>query len=706
MKQKTRILIYILIAAAVVIIGVIGILSGGKPGDSAREHLDLGRTYLEELSYDEAEHEFCEAIRIDPSDPAPYMELAGLYTDTDRDEMAVDILETGYKETGDENILKALDDLRLITDNAVEGSGEDTSGNSVEGAGDETASAGGNGGNNGSEGSAAAEAELAEVPDLMGLSEEEAVSLCEERGFLHSVSRQNSNDVKKGYVMGQSIPAGTMAEKGIGIPFEVSEGRVMVEIPDLTGLSEEEAKKVCGEIGIEAVVSYESSNDVPEGAVISQNIPAGAMAAEGASVRVAVSEGSALKVELLAQVEFDYLADFEESGWAFAVKGNKGGYVDLKGQFVEVYDDVPPLENEYYVYWEWDNGIGFAEGDGEWFNFESPFKVSVEGIYPYYSNNKWGYANINTGKVIVPCQYDQVTAFNCGRGFVGTKVTEGYNEGLCTYDIVDSSGNKIKCDKNITGILSSSYINNIAIIDYDFNSFENTAIIDVNGKTIESGITSQVTGGSFSYLKDYVIIYEKGEKNYSITPEVQKNFLFEGSFTLRCINKKYALFGGNGKNYIIDHNNGKCVAQYEVGEYNWYNYEFGNNRIARGRDDEAWTVFDFNGDRLIDSEYDMVGNPSYEKIGVQKNGKWGFIDPDGNLKIDFIYDNVYYYITSDDRNSLFMLCEDSTSSLLIDSDGNEVYRFKYSLEYLDKINGDNYVVTKNGDQYMIYKISE
>lgn len=73
MKQKTRILIYILIAAAVVIIGAITILSGGKPGENAREHLDLGRKYLNELSYDEAETEFLDAIRIDPSDPAPYI---------------------------------------------------------------------------------------------------------------------------------------------------------------------------------------------------------------------------------------------------------------------------------------------------------------------------------------------------------------------------------------------------------------------------------------------------------------------------------------------------------------------------------------------------------------------------------------------------------------------------------------------------------
>jgi len=69
MKQKTRVIIYILIAIAVVIIGTIVILSSRTAKPIPESHLDLGRIYLADLSYDKAILEFKEAIKIDPKDP-------------------------------------------------------------------------------------------------------------------------------------------------------------------------------------------------------------------------------------------------------------------------------------------------------------------------------------------------------------------------------------------------------------------------------------------------------------------------------------------------------------------------------------------------------------------------------------------------------------------------------------------------------------
>lgn len=68
MKQRTRILIYILVAIVVVILGGMAIINNqqiDKPV-SAQEHIDLGHTYLIELSYDKAVIEFTEAIEIEP----------------------------------------------------------------------------------------------------------------------------------------------------------------------------------------------------------------------------------------------------------------------------------------------------------------------------------------------------------------------------------------------------------------------------------------------------------------------------------------------------------------------------------------------------------------------------------------------------------------------------------------------------------------
>lgn len=109
MKQKTRILIYILIAAAAVMIGVIAVFSKAGGGESALGHIDLGRTYLIELSYDKAVIEFTEAIRIDPMNVDAYLGLAEAYEKMGDMDKAIEWLEKGFEMTGDERVGEMLD---------------------------------------------------------------------------------------------------------------------------------------------------------------------------------------------------------------------------------------------------------------------------------------------------------------------------------------------------------------------------------------------------------------------------------------------------------------------------------------------------------------------------------------------------------------------------------------------------------------------
>lgn len=111
MKQKTRILIYILIAAAAVIIGVIAVFSKAGGGESAAGHIDLGRTYLIELSYDKAVIEFTEAIRIDPMNVDAYLGLAEAYLSMGKTDEAVETLKLGYEKTGDIKLKNMIDEI-------------------------------------------------------------------------------------------------------------------------------------------------------------------------------------------------------------------------------------------------------------------------------------------------------------------------------------------------------------------------------------------------------------------------------------------------------------------------------------------------------------------------------------------------------------------------------------------------------------------
>lgn len=113
MRQKTRILIYILIAIAVVIMGTLAMLNArqaDKPA-SAQEHIDLGRIYLTELSYEKAVLEFTEAIEIEPLNADAYLGLAEAYAGMGNTEKAVEVLEEGYEKTWDGRLKDMLEEL-------------------------------------------------------------------------------------------------------------------------------------------------------------------------------------------------------------------------------------------------------------------------------------------------------------------------------------------------------------------------------------------------------------------------------------------------------------------------------------------------------------------------------------------------------------------------------------------------------------------
>ena len=207
MRQKTRIFIYILIAIAVVITSSITIINNHQKAvpASVQEHIDLGRIYLNELSYEKSILEFTEAIEIEPLNPDAYLGLAQAYDGTGDTEKVVEILEKGYDKTGDERLKKMLDDIL----NKLLPSPEETTVTTVVMTEETTT---------------ASTVAMATVPDLLGLTEEEAIAACEAAGLQFSISYDYSDTVEKGHVIGQTIPVNASVVEGISLPFMVSEG--------------------------------------------------------------------------------------------------------------------------------------------------------------------------------------------------------------------------------------------------------------------------------------------------------------------------------------------------------------------------------------------------------------------------------------------------------------------------------------------------
>ncbi len=111
-KQKFRVVLYIIIAAVIAAAVIFAAARGSMDSTSVlNEKLELGQKYLVELDYSNAVLEFTDAIKIDPKNPDAYIGLAEAYIGTGDTEKAIEALERGYEETGDERIKQMLDEL-------------------------------------------------------------------------------------------------------------------------------------------------------------------------------------------------------------------------------------------------------------------------------------------------------------------------------------------------------------------------------------------------------------------------------------------------------------------------------------------------------------------------------------------------------------------------------------------------------------------
>ncbi|QPK83291.1 Stk1 family PASTA domain-containing Ser/Thr kinase [Corynebacterium qintianiae] len=131
------------------------------------------------------------------------------------------------------------------------------------------------------------------VPEVTGKVREEAVAELEGLGFQVAVNDAPSPDRPRGEVLGSNPVAGSQLRPGTLVTVTVSSGREITDVPDVTGISPQEAAEVLGNASLELhpEIRRENSDDVPAGMIISQNPAAGSQLSKGSQVSVVVSEG-------------------------------------------------------------------------------------------------------------------------------------------------------------------------------------------------------------------------------------------------------------------------------------------------------------------------------------------------------------------------------------------------------------------------------
>ncbi|ADG82636.1 serine/threonine protein kinase with PASTA sensor(s) [Thermincola potens JR] len=130
-----------------------------------------------------------------------------------------------------------------------------------------------------------------EVPDVTNMPLDTALRALEAIGLKAEFTRQNHPEVEAGNVISQEPGPGEKIKKNRTVMLYVSSGPKMVEVPDVGQKDIEAAKIDLENKGFKYNIKESYSDEVVEGAVISQLPEAGEKAPEGSTVTLEVSKG-------------------------------------------------------------------------------------------------------------------------------------------------------------------------------------------------------------------------------------------------------------------------------------------------------------------------------------------------------------------------------------------------------------------------------
>lgn len=135
--------------------------------------------------------------------------------------------------------------------------------------------------------------EMTSVPNVVNYEDSQATTLLEEAGLKVTHGYAYDDNVEKDHVISSDPVAGTEVEEGSTVKIIISNGKEQkkVVVPDLEGMSEADAAAKLTELNLVGAPTYEYSDTVKEGQVISQDPVVNTEVDEQSTVSYVVSKG-------------------------------------------------------------------------------------------------------------------------------------------------------------------------------------------------------------------------------------------------------------------------------------------------------------------------------------------------------------------------------------------------------------------------------
>jgi beta-lactam-binding protein with PASTA domain len=108
------------------------------------------------------------------------------------------------------------------------------------------------------------------------------------RSWPSPTSRAPSSTVKPDHVISQDPSRRSQAEQGTTVQIQVSTGPEQLQVPDVTGKGEDDARAALEQAGFRVAVGQQATSKEDPGTVLAQD-PAGGTAARGSTVTITVA---------------------------------------------------------------------------------------------------------------------------------------------------------------------------------------------------------------------------------------------------------------------------------------------------------------------------------------------------------------------------------------------------------------------------------
>lgn len=366
-----------------------------------------------------------------------------------------------------------------------------------------------------------------------------------------------------------------------------------------------------------------------------------------------------IKYEL---IELDgYYTDenqYQYAGYIVSNKTDEGyryGYIDNQGKLITgiEYNELSRVtdihdNNNVYLLCAKNGQFGIIKNGKELIpnGYQSIRFDEANNVFVVEKSKKFGIANMD-GKIIIPVEYKQID-------ITGIYLYAQNDQGTTIYN---SEGNQVNIDTNVAILNTGNEKYRIRI-----NSQEKTkyGIIDKDGKQIIEEKYNYI-----QYLSDnyFIVSNEKSklgviddkentkvEIKYDSVQKVQKTNVIQTTLTDTKTTELYS----NQLDKVCEMQNATVEVEeeyikiYNASKTKYFDYNgneikntqvYSNNKLFAKEEDGKWGFVDNNGNQVVEFKYDKVTEFNENGFAsIKKNGKWGSINEQGEEVVEPIYE--------------------------------------------------------------------